>query len=172
MGFADGHVAGVVDDSLVAPKSAGLSKTAREAAWNIGNGVIIAKTAEDGVVGRQVVVHTDVKLRFIEAADGLAYKVVCRSGIVGVWQGIQIHQGRTEGVNQSGGYFGAIDAGNLAAVRIDGGGRTTGTASALKRGTARIGVGDGSGGNRSPEGVGAEVRVGLRRASVHRGAGD
>src|SRR5208282_1396476 len=41
-----------------------------------------------------------------------------------------------------------------------------------KRRASRIRVGDRSGGNRSAEGVGTEIRVGLRGAGVHRRAGD
>src|SRR5580700_8344914 len=119
MGFANGHVAGVIDDALIAAEGAHLRKTASKPARNVGVGVVVAKTSEDIVVGRKGVVHTDVKLCFIEAADRLAYEIESLSGIVSVWQGIQIHQGRAEGVNQSGGYFGAVDAGNLAAVWID-----------------------------------------------------
>ena len=126
MGFAEGHVTGVIDDALVAAESASLGKTTGKAARNVGVGIVVAKTGEDIVVGRKVVVHTDVKLRFIEAADRFAYEIESTEwDCWRDWQGIQIHQGRAEGVNQSGGYFGAGDAGNLAAVWIDGGWRAS-----------------------------------------------
>src|SRR5271169_1738298 len=141
MSFANGHVAGVIDNALVAAEGTGLGKTAGKAARNVGAGIVVAKTSEDIVVGRKGVIHTDVKLRFIEAADRLAYEIESLSGIVGVWRGIQIHQGRTERVNQSSGYFGAGNSGSLTAVGIDGGWQVC-AGIALKRGTARIGVGD------------------------------
>lgn len=97
MGFAEGHVAGVIDDALVAAEGASLGKTAGKAARNEGVGIVVAKTAEDSVVGSQVVIHANVKLRFIKAAYRLAHEIEPLGGIVGVWQGIQIHQGRAEG---------------------------------------------------------------------------
>src|SRR6202166_67102 len=143
--FADGHVAGVVDDALIAAEGALLDLRANTAAArHIGGGLIIAKAREDIVGVGERVVQADIELGFIKAAHRLVDEVNSRQSIISIRQGIKIHKSRTKGVNQSGWYFGAGNPGNLAAVGIDCGGQASASV-ALKGGrgsTARIGVGD------------------------------
>src|SRR5580700_10568352 len=97
----------MVDDALVAAEGIGLGKSASEAARNEGDCVVVAKTAEESVVGREGVVQTDVKLGFIQFSDRLAHEVETLSGIAGVRHRVEVKQGRTDAVDQAGRYFGA-----------------------------------------------------------------
>ena len=67
-------------------------------------------------------IQADIELGFVKAAYRLVDEVNSRRRIISIRQGIQIHQSRTKGVNQSGWYFGTGNPGNLAAVGIDCGG--------------------------------------------------
>ncbi len=136
MGLTDGNASCVILESLVAAKGASLSKRIGPAtARDEGDGLIVAKAREDIVRAGEGVIHADIELGFIEAAHWLVDEIESLAGIIGIGQGIQIHQGRAEWVNQRGGYFVAGNAGNLAAIGIDGGWRASG-GGALKRARA------------------------------------
>ena len=65
VGLADGDVAGVVDDALIAAEGASLGKRARPAAArDIRNGLIVTKAREDIIGARESVIQANIKLGF------------------------------------------------------------------------------------------------------------
>ena len=173
--LADGDVAGVVEDSLVTAKSAGLGEGARAAAArNVGGGLIVAKAREDIIGAGKSVIHADIELGFEEAAHGLVGEINSVSRVIGIGQRIEIDQGGAKRVDERGGYFSAVGTGNLAAVGVDRG-RWAGVgdgARALERGAVGVRVGECSSRLRHTEIVGTEIRVRLRGTGVHGGGGN
>src|ERR1700688_1112959 len=87
--FADGHVAGVVDDALIAAEGALLDLRANTAAArHIGDGLIIAKARKDIVGVGERVIQADIELGFIKAAYRHVDEVNSRRRIISIRQGI------------------------------------------------------------------------------------
>src|SRR5208282_3192058 len=165
--------------------------SAGEAAWNVRDGVVVAKSAEEIVVGRQSVVHTDVKLRLIQAAHRFAYEVVSCGGIASVWHGVEINQGPADAVDQTGRYFGTWRSLRLATIRSGWQGIATGIALEIDiwkdggvcRSSEHVGIDNSRYADRiatnhhcavygNTKGIVSEVRVGLRCTRPHRHARD
>src|SRR5260370_12588486 len=114
----DGYLPRVVDNSLIAAERASLGKSAGKAARNEGDGVVVAKTGEESIAGRQVVVQTNVEFGCVELAHGLANEVESRGRVIGVWYGGEVRHGLPDVVNQTGRDFVTRSSGWLASVRV------------------------------------------------------
>ncbi len=91
VGLRDGRIAGVVDDALVAGKGALFGESGRSAR-HIRLGLIIAEASEQSVFGRNVFIHPNVELAFVERPHGLTGVVVVKRRVIGIRQRIQINQ--------------------------------------------------------------------------------
>ncbi len=119
MRLREGDVASMVEDALIAGKEKGLREIARAPATrDVGNRLIITKTGESIVGAREIVVHPDVKLGFIEFANRLVHEIGEVTLIIGVRVGIESNQLFADSIEQVGWDFVAVGSFRLASIRI------------------------------------------------------
>src|ERR1017187_3065555 len=106
--LANRDLAPVVDDVLIAAKRARLrEKSGACAAGNIGIRLIVTEPAKQAIGARDIVVQTNVKLGFVEAAHRLVQKVEGTVGSATVATGVRIRsrvevdQGLSYGVSEA-----------------------------------------------------------------------
>ena len=117
MGFAEGDVARVVDDVLIAAEGVGFGKS-RRAAWHIGERLVIAEAAEQIVLVGERVVQAGIEFGFVQSAHGLVDVVVAGTGVVGVRRGVDVHHRLSNVVDQAGGNLVTGSALGLASIGI------------------------------------------------------
>ena len=81
MGFADGDVAGVVDQVLIAAEGIAFGEVRRgRAARGKRERLVVAESREEIVRGGERLVHAGVELGFVQGADRLGDVVIACAG--------------------------------------------------------------------------------------------
>jgi len=175
--LAQGDVAAVIDDALVAGEEEGLGQIAdAAAARDVGSGLIIAEARERGIRGGEGVIESDVEPGFVQRANRLVEEVEVASGVIGVCMGIEGDELLADVVEEACGDLVAGYADCLAAIARGIGGSGTierqriAKSVALKIGAVgtagHIGIEDRADGARRSEGIVGKI------ASAHGIGGD
>src|SRR4029077_7262870 len=98
--LADGYVAGVVDDALVAAECALFGESGR-AAWNVRVRLVIAEAGEYGIRSREIVIDANIELRLIEFSDRRINEVNTGAWVVCIRRRVKIHHGLSDRIDQT-----------------------------------------------------------------------
>ena len=100
VGFGYRHIASVVGDVLGASKSTLLCESGSDSSWYEGRCLVITEAREHRVFRREVVIHADVKLAFVESPDRHVSEVEAQCRVARIACGIKINYPLTCGVKQ------------------------------------------------------------------------